>query len=258
MKIGIIQLAIDDSKSKREKLEYVGKMIDGLRGTDLVVLPEVWNLGFFAFADYRSQSEPLQGETISFLSSRAAENGCYIFTGSLIERRGDRYYNTCALLDRKGAVLGQYSKMHLFGYGSAEGEILTPGDEITVVPTEFGQVGLCICYDLRFPELYRKMVDLGAEFIINCAAWPYPRVEHWTLLNQARAVENLSYIISCGCAGSSQGKAFIGRSMVIDPWGTVVASASERENVLKVEIDPALVKAVRDEFPALRDRKKTF
>ena len=177
---------------------------------------------------------------------------------AMIERRGDRYYNTCALLDRKGTMLGQYSKIHLFGYGSAEREILTPGDEITVVPTEFGRVGLCICYDLRFPELYRKMVDLGAEFIINCAAWPYPRVEHWTLLNQARAVENLGYIISCGCAGSSKGKAFIGRSMVIDPWGTIVACASERENILRVEIDPSLVKSIRDEFPALRDRKITF
>ena len=82
MKVGIIQLAIDDSKNKREKLNYVGQMIDGLRGTDLVVLPEVWNLGFFAFEEYRAQSEPLQGETISFLSSRAAENDCYIFTGS--------------------------------------------------------------------------------------------------------------------------------------------------------------------------------
>lgn len=145
--------------------------------------------------------------------------------------------------------------MHLFGYGSAEAKILTPGSDITVVPTEFGNVGLSICYDLRFPELYRKMVDLGAEIIINCAAWPFPRVEHWTLLSQARAIENVSYVITCGCAGASKGKAFIGHSMVINPWGTIISSAAERETILKVEIDPAMVKEVRDEFPALNDRK---
>jgi predicted amidohydrolase len=258
LKVGIIQLAIDDKENKQERLSRVGSIIDGLRGFDLIVLPELWNVGFFAFDDYKSSSEDLKGETISFLSSKAAEIGSYIFTGSFIERRGDQYFNLCALLDRKGAVLDTYRKMHLFGYGSAEGKILTSGDDITVVSTEFGKVGMCICYDLRFPELYRKMVDEGAEFIINCAAWPYPRVEHWTQLNQVRAIESLAYIISCGCAGASKGMGFIGRSIVVDPWGTVVSCAAERETVLKVDINPKMVKSVRDEFPALRDRKITF
>jgi len=258
LKVGIIQLAIDDKENKQERIARVGTIIDGLRGVDLIVLPELWNVGFFAFDDYVSGGEDLKGETVTFLASKAAEIGSYIFTGSLIERRGGQYFNLCALLDREGTVLGTYRKMHLFGYGSAEAKILTPGNDVTVVSTEFGKVGMCICYDLRFPELYRKMVDQGAEFIINCSAWPYPRVEHWTLLNQARAVENLSYIISCGCAGASKGRAFIGRSMVIDPWGIVVGCAVERETVLQVDIDPEMVKTVRDEFPALRDRKITI
>jgi predicted amidohydrolase len=142
LKVGIIQLAIDDKENKQERLSRVGSIIDGLGGVDLIVLPELWNVGFFAFDDYKSSSEDLKGETISFLSSKAAEIGSYIFTGSLIERRGDQYFNLCALLDRKGAVLDTYRKMHLFGYGSAEGKILTSGDDITVVSTEFGKVGI--------------------------------------------------------------------------------------------------------------------
>jgi predicted amidohydrolase len=99
------------------------------------------------------------------------------------------------------------------------------------------------------------VADLGAEFMINCAAWPFPRVEHWTILNQARAIENLCYVISCGCAGACEGKLLIGHSMVIDPWGTVIGCAAERENVFKVELDPAKVTEIRNEFPALRDRQ---
>lgn len=111
MKVGVVQLGIDDKESKQEKLARVGDIIDRLCDMDLIVLPELWNLGFFAFDDYQSRSEDLQGETMSFLSAKAAEIGSYIFTGSFVERRGDRYYNTSAMLDRQGTILGTYQKI---------------------------------------------------------------------------------------------------------------------------------------------------
>lgn len=254
LKVAIIQLGINDEETKTERIARVENFIEGLNDIDLILLPEIWNIGYFSFNRYREESETLEGETISRLATKARDKKTYIFTGSLVEQRGDKFYNTSVLLDRQGEIRGYYSKMHLFGYGSAEREVLSAGEKLTVVDTEFGKVGLSICYDLRFPELYRRLVDQGATIMLNCAAWPYPRVEHWTLLNQTRAIENQSYFLSCCCAGSSQGNAFIGRSMVVDPWGSILGSATERETVLKTEIFPETVPQIREEFTPLKDR----
>lgn len=254
MKVAIIQLGINDEETKKQRIDRVEKIIDGLKETDLIVLPELWNIGFFSFKKYKEESEALEGYTVGRLAAKAREIGANIFTGSFIEQRAGKFYNTAVLLDREGKIIGQYSKIHLFGYGSAERELLSPGEEVEVADTEFGKVGFGICYDLRFPELYRKMVDKGAEIIINCSAWPYPRVEHWNILNRVRAIENQCYFLSCGCAGYSDGKPFIGRSMIIDPWGTVISSAAERETILKTEIYPESVTKIREEFTPLKDR----
>lgn len=254
MKLAVIQLGINDEESKEQKIQRVESIIDHLEDIDLIVLPELWNIGFFNFDQYKEKSESLEGLTVSRLSQKAKEKNVYIFTGSFVEKRGDKYYNTAVLLNREGDRVGGYSKIHLFGYGSAEREILDAGKKIEVVDTEFGKIGFGICYDLRFPEIYRKMVDKGAEIIINCTAWPYPRVEHWNILNQARAIENQCYFINCSCAGQSKGKAFIGRSMILDPWGSIVNIAAERETVLIAEINPKSVKEIREDFTPIKDR----
>lgn len=254
MKVAIIQLGINDEETKEQRLLRVEGIIEELEGTDLIILPELWNIGFFSYEKYHSESETLDGDLVSRLSEKARKTNSYIFTGSFVEQRNGRFYNTCVLLDRKGQIAGDYSKIHLFGNGSAETKLLSPGEKVDVINTDFGKVGLSICYDLRFPELYRRMADQGAEVIISCAAWPYPRVENWDVLNKARAIENQCYYLACGCAGSSQGKPFIGRSMVVDPWGTVVTNASEREMVLKTEIYPENVAKIREEFTPLKDR----
>lgn len=254
MKVAIIQLGINDEETKEQRLSRVEGIIEELEGTDLIILPELWNIGFFSYEKYHAESETLDGELVSRLSVKARKTNSYIFTGSFVEQRNGKFYNTCVLLDRKGQIAGDYSKIHLFGYGSAETKLLSPGEKVEVINTDFGKVGLSICYDLRFPELYRRMSDQGAEVIISCAAWPYPRVENWDVLNKARAIENQCYYLACGCAGYSKGKPFIGRSMVVDPWGTVVTNASEREMVLKTEIYPENVAKIREEFTPLKDR----
>ncbi len=254
MKVAILQLGVNDEESKSARLARVGTLIDKVSDADLILLPEIWNIGYFSFARYAVESETLEGQTLSFLSAKAKQHKLHIFTGSFVERAGDKLYNTCALLSSTGDICGHYRKIHLFGIGSDERKILSAGDKIVVVNTEFGRVGLSICYDLRFPELFRCMAAQGAEIMLTCAAWPYPRVENWLVLNRARAIENQCYFLSCGCAGGGSGKGFIGRSQVVDPWGNIVASAGEKETILMAEIDSAAVGAARAELSFLRDR----
>ena len=254
MRLATVQLGIRPGETPAARFDRVEALLRGLKGADLILLPELWKVGFFSFDDYRASAEPLEGETVTRLGAVARELGSYLFTGSFIEHRGDRCYNTCALLDRQGGLAAHYSKVHLFGYGSREREVLSSGDKVVTADTDFGRVGLSICYDLRFPELYRKLAEQGAEVLINCAAWPYPRVESWTCLNMARAMENQAYFLSCCCAGGEPGKQFIGRSMVVDPWGTPVAAAGERETVLITDIHPEAVATIREEFTPLKDR----
>lgn len=252
MKVAIVQFAINDAENKDAKIARMEGILDTLKGADLIVLPELWNVGFFAYDQYLPQSETLDGPTFTSLQKKARELGAYLFTGSISERSGDKCYNTAGLIDREGRLLGTYRKMHLF---AAERQHMEPGDMPVVLDTEFGKVGMSICYDIRFPELFRKEVEQGAELLINCAAWPYPRVESWNMLHPVRAMENQCYMLSCCCAGASRGSAFIGRSMVIDPWGTVQAAGGNGETVVKSEIFPEQLAGIRESFTALKDRR---
>ena len=254
VKIASIQLEMADDRPKERAIEYALAMMDRCRGADLILLPEMWNIGFFDHDRYRSESEPIDGPTATAIGAKAKELAVWVFSGSFVERRGDKHYNTSILFDRTGEKAGQYSKIHLFTYQSREGELLDRGTDIAVVDTEFGKMGLSTCYDLRFPELYRGMTDMGAEFFLVTSAWPYPRLEAWNVFNQARATENVCYLISCNAAGVQKGNRFLGHSCVVDPWGTVVAACDFREGILRAEIDPGLVKHVRDSFRVLDDR----
>ena len=249
MKAGIISLENRDNEPKSERLLRVKNIIEQNSGADLYLLPELWNVGFFAFDNYANAAETLDGETISYLSDIARENNAYIFTGSIVEKRDGKLYNTAVLLDRHGKISGKYSKTHLFG---GEKEYMTAGDEYAVCYTEFGKVGFSICYDLRFPEQYRKMIDMGAEIFLNCSAWPKTRAEHWEILNRARAVENQAVTISCCSRGVDNGVEYAGVSYAIAADGHILLqSKSEFE---AVEIDLTEIKKYRAEFGALADR----
>ncbi len=253
IKVASLQLEISGSEAKAARVERVAREVEALRETDLVILPEAWNVGYFNFDRYAAEAEPLDGPTITRLAAAARTAGAWLLAGSIIEQADGSLFNTSVLLDREGVVRGSYRKIHLFGYGSREQELLTRGAAPAVVATEFGDVGLATCYDLRFPELFRAMVDDGAELFLITSAWPYPRVEAWATFNRARAHENLAWLISANCAGGDP-VACCGRSMVVDPWGTPVAAAGDRPAVITAEIDVAAAAAARADFPALRDR----
>jgi predicted amidohydrolase len=253
LKVAGVQLDIPEEETKEERIARAAALVEGLGAVDLVVLPEIWNVGYLRFDGYETGAEPLDGPTVTRLAAAARRLGAWVLAGSIVERSDEGLHNTSVLLDRRGEIAGTYRKIHLFGYGSREPELLERGEKISVLDTEFGRWGLSTCYDLRFPELFRAMVDDGAEGFLVPSAWPYPRVEAWATLIRARAIENQAWLIAVNCCGGGTIQ-YCGRSAVVDPWGTAAVRAGDRATVLSADIDPAMTAAVRRDFPALADR----
>jgi predicted amidohydrolase len=253
MKVASIQLEMVD-RPKTENVEHALAALEQAPEADLILLPEIWPCGFFAFDRYASESEPLDGPTVSIFRQTARARGCHIVMGSLVERGAEGLFNTTVFIGPQGEIIARYRKIHLFGYQSDETKHLTPGKEIVVVDTPWGRAGFSTCYDLRFPELFRRMVDRGAQIFLVPSAWPSARLEAWRLFNRARAHENLAFLLSCNCAGENAGKRYAGHSMIVDPWGRVLAEGGEQGAVVTAEIDVREAGRARAEFPALADR----
>lgn len=247
IRVALIQLGVHEGGVPWKRVE---ELFAQAEGADLIMLPELWPVGYFDFASYRKRAETLFGETFDLIKRAAQQIGAFILGGSFIETDGGRFYNTAILFDREGRLLGTYRKQHLLSYRSREREILTPGRDSLVVPTEIGTLGVAICYDLRFPELFRGMAAEGAEIFLVPAAWPIVRMEAWEALTRARAVENQAFLLGCNATG----KGLLGRSAVVDPWGVTRARLGGEEGVLRAELDLILMRAFRDEFSAWRER----
>jgi predicted amidohydrolase len=253
MRVSSIQLAIAE-RPKEETLRHVLALLDQARGSDLILLPEHWPCGFLSFARYDSDSETREGPTVQAIREKARDLGAYVFMGSFVERDEKSLFNTSVLIGKRGEIVGHYRKIHLFGHEGQERLLLRPGKDVVVLPTPWGRAGLSICYDLRFPELYRRMMERGADFFLVASAWPGIRLESWILFNRARANENLAYLFSCNCAGSQGDHRYGGHSMFVDPLGKVLAEAGDGECILSADVDPELPARVRKAFPALDDR----
>lgn len=253
MNVTSLQLPVNEG-NKEASLESAFQAILAKRGSDLLLLPELWNIGFMNFSSYISSAEKEDGPTLSMLREVAQTTNSYIHSGSFVEEESGKYFNSSYLLGPNGKVLCRYRKIHLFGYGSQEKTLLTAGDGIAVVQTELGCFGLATCFDLRFPELFRNMVDKGAEAFLVTSAWPMARHEHWRLFNQVRAVENQCYLISANSSGVSCGCTFAGTSMMVDPDGTILGEAGVGAETLTCEVNIGDVAERRLEFPALSSR----
>lgn len=256
MRVTSIQLALSD-QPKEKNVDHALELIDQAPPSDLILLPEIWPCGFFSFDRYKPDSEGIDGPTVTAFKATARKLKCHIFMGSMVENEAGHLYNTSILLNPEGKIAARYRKIHLFGYQSEETAILEPGEEIVVSESPWGKCGLSTCYDLRFPELYRRMVDKGATFFLVASAWPLVRLEAWQLFNRCRAHENLAFLISCNCSGANQGKRYAGHSMIVDPLGQVLAEGTGEEQWVTAEIDPGQVDVIRQEFPALEDRTLT-
>ena len=224
---------------------------------DLVLLPEMFNTGYDA-KNFETNAEPIPTDATSMLLSGLAEKYNTNIAGSIVERALDgSLRNSLVVFDRTGALCAKYQKAHLFSHqGYDEGKYITAGDKVVVAELDFGKVGLSICYDLRFPELYRTMALRGADIVLCPAAWPDVRENHWVTLSKARAIENQYFVFALNQVGKvTLSRKDAGKSMVIDPWGDIISSCGDAEEVLRAEIDLAKIKEAREKIPVLRDRR---
>jgi len=222
------------------------------RGSDIIIFPELWASGY-DLPNADRYAAPLGEGIFAQVADLARQHGIYI-TGSLLEAREGRVYNTAPLFDPRGELVGCYSKAHLFRLMEEE-KYLAPGGEAPVFELPWGPTALAICYDLRFPELFRRYALGGARLVLLCAAWPHPRLAHWRTLLRARAIENQYFVAACNRVGQDESGHFCGRSAVLDPWGEAVIEAGEQEVLLTVTIDLARVDAVRETIPVFKDRR---
>ncbi|QXJ22262.1 carbon-nitrogen family hydrolase [Actinomadura graeca] len=255
-RVALVQVESPASEPPARRRERVGQMVADAAGAELVLLPELWLPGYFAFDRYEELAEPLDGDTVAAAREWAGELGCFLHLGSVLERSPvGRLHNTAVLIDPEGTIVHTYRKIHVFGYRSREAELLTPGRGVEVTASPLGPLGSTTCYDLRFPELWRDLVDAGAQAVAVPAAWPAARRGHWRLFTECRAVEQQVVLLSCNAVGTQGGVELGGAGRVVDPWGTVLAEGGDKEEIVRCDVDPGIVTRTREEFPVLKDRR---
>ncbi len=261
-RIGLCQIDGSDDKKANLRLasEYVKRAADG--GAQVVSLPEMWNCPYAA-RFFRKAAEPADGPTVEFMSRLAEDLGIYLIGGSIPEEDEGKIYNTSFSFDREGKILGRFRKVHLFdvdikgGISFRESDTLTPGDEMLVLDTEFCRIGVAICYDVRFPEWFRKMALEGAGLVVLPAAFNMTTgPAHWDLTMRARALDNQIYLAANARAGDSDGPYHsYGNSCIVSPWGDFVSHGDEKTSIIYGDIDTDYVDQIREQLPLLKHRR---
>ncbi|MDX1613033.1 MAG: carbon-nitrogen family hydrolase [Candidatus Promineifilaceae bacterium] len=222
------------------------------RESDLLVLPELWSSGYDLSRAARHAAVLDEG-IFAESAALAREFGLFVL-GSCLSALDGGYGNTAVLFAPNGRALADYSKIHLFGL-MEEDQYLTPGDRLVVVESAGGRFGLAICYDLRFPELFRAYALAGADLILLPAEWPHPRLAHWRVLLRARAIENQCFVVACNRVGTSGETTFCGHSAIVGPWGETVVEGGEEAELLTADIELSAVARARRRLPLLPDRR---
>lgn len=264
-KVAAIQMA--SAPQRDANLIEAGRLIQLAKdqGAELVVLPENFPIMGVNESDKVDIREPYKNGPIqTFLSKQAKKHGVWIVGGTIPLECDDpnKIIAACIVYNAEGEVVARYDKIHLFDVelgtdeSYKESETISNGDEVVVVDTPFGKLGLAICYDLRFPELFRQLVDKGAEIIaIPSAFTATTGKSHWEVLVRARAIENLCYVVAADQGGYHlSGRSTYGDSMVVDPWGTVLNRMSKGAGVVMADIDLRRMNITRRTFPCLQHR----
>ncbi|MFJ2632513.1 carbon-nitrogen family hydrolase [Streptomyces sp. NPDC087422] len=257
MRATLLQIDVDQRESVASRRDRVAAMVRAHADADLVVLPELWPVGAFAAEDFAAEAETADGgPTAEVMSAAARDAGVWLHAGSIVERDvvGGELFNTSLLFSPDGDLAAVYRKIHRFGFDQGEAVLMSSGHDIVTARVPGTVLGLATCYDLRFPEQFRLLLDAGAQTLVVPAGWPARRLAHWRLLVRARAVESQAYVLACGTAGTHAGVEQAGHSMIVDPWGEIVAEAGPAEQALSAEVDVFRVDVTRADFPVLRDR----
>lgn len=264
MKLSLIQMPV--TSDKQQNLSAAAREIAAAarRGCDMAVLPEMFCCPYDTrcFPDY---AEPDGGPVWQSLSRMAREHQIWLVCGSMPERCGEGIYNTCYTFDRRGAQAAKFRKVHLFdihidgGQHFMESEVLSPGNTPAVFETEFGTIGLAICFDLRFPALFEKMADLGAKMVVVPAAFNLTTgPKHWELLFRSRAVDNQLFTVGVSSARDATASyVAYGHSIVCDPWGTVITQAGATACTIDADLSLELADEVRRQLP-VRSARRAF
>ncbi len=268
MKVALLQIGYGDDETVADRVDRVAALVREQRGHDLVVLPELWAPGGFAYETWETRADTPHGAIATAMSAAAKDADVTLHAGSIVETSSDGstgpegkdLWNTSLVFAPDGTLQATYRKIHRFGFGAGEPKLMEAGERIvtTELPDGAGgtiTAGLSTCYDLRFPELYRAQLDAGAKVFVIPAAWPRRRVTHWTLLAHARAIENQCVVLACNTAGTHSRTEMGGHSQVVLPTGEALAVAGLDEQVLSVEVDLSLVDSWRADFPVLADRR---
>lgn len=252
MKVALIQMEIKEKNTKGNIEHGLRLVSEHSKNCDIAVLPEIWTTGY-SLSLIEEEAETIDGDTIVALRKIASDNHCAIVAGSMPLRHQDgKIYNTTIVIDKQGSVISSYSKVHLFGLFNEE-RFFSQGNDFSTFELNGITCGATICYDLRFPELYRHLSLQGAQIIFLPAQWPEARGDAWQLLTRARGAENHNFIVAVNCAGEFKGMPFFGHSMVVDPMGKIIAEAGMEEEVLYCELDLDYVSEVRKKINALED-----
>ncbi|MCQ2405621.1 MAG: carbon-nitrogen hydrolase family protein [Oscillospiraceae bacterium] len=263
IKTATLQLSV--SEDKRANLKRLSDFMDKpeLSGADLITVGEMFSCPYdtLRFPEY---AEPMGGESFLYLSELSEKHGVYLSAGSIPERGEDgKIYNTAYVFGRDGKCIAAHRKMHLFdvnikgGQYFKESDTLSPGNSVTVFDTEFGKMGLCICFDFRFPELSRLMALKGARLIIvpgafNMTSGP----AHWELLFRARAMDNQLFTLGTSPARNEKASyVAYGHSICCDPWGKTIFRMDEKEGICLAEIDLDYADEIRSQLPLLSARR---
>ncbi len=254
---------IDSKKTNIQKATAMIKS-SAAEKADFIVLPEMFNCPYSndKFIEYCETEK--DSETLTAISELASANEVYILAGSIPEKEDDKLYNTSYLFDRTGKIIAKHRKMHLFDIDVKdkitfkESDVLTAGDDFNVVETEFGKVGIGICYDVRFPELARIMVEKGALILFYPGAFNMTTgPAHWELLFRSRALDNQVFCVGVAPALNEDASYHsYGHSIITNPWGEVLAQADEKERIVFCEIDLSEIKKIREELPLLKNKRE--
>jgi deaminated glutathione amidase len=274
MKVTLLQINSQNDKAHNmAEVERLAKEAIASDAPDLIVLPEYWAFLGGSVEQKRANAEPLPpkgsgaegGTAYEFMRRLAREHSVFVHGGSMHERDGEQLYNTTVVFDREGNEIARYRKIHLFDVTTPDGReykesrVVGRGDELVTYDADGVNIGASICYDIRFGELYRGLAAKGAQMIMIPAAFTLMTgKDHWEVLARARAIETETYVLACGQTGThmdnNQQRACYGHTLVVDPWGHVIAKASDGVGWVTARIDPSYLTKVRQEIPVHQHR----
>lgn len=254
MRIVLIQMNVAFGQTEENFSRAAGLLEQAAAtGADVILLPELWNTGFFPAENLSGLADPDGGRVNALCAAFAASHGVHLISGSAAVLRDGNVYNTAYVFNREGAALCAYDKLHLFS-PMGETDFFTPGEHLGLFQLDGVNCGVEICYDLRFPEQAQAMALRGMDVMFLCAQWPVQRLDHLHTLAKARAIENQCFVVVCNGCGAAPGTRFGGGSCVFSPLGETLCMADGTEQIISAELDLSVLDGIRKAIPVFQDR----